>query len=145
MRITDSQIRAGLIEQTADLRYSIKSQGLRELLAQHGHDAMQCVQIGCDQGNDVSIDLVLGDATAIRMNYREHYRTRQAIRITDWELLTYSDREMEMAKNIVSHNDNSFDKDVRTFFDEIMAGNDSSLPPLKWGDRMWHAFESPPD
>ena len=30
-------------------------------------------------------------------------------------------------------------------FDQNMAATDSVLPPLQWGDRMWHAFEQPPD
>lgn len=145
MQVPDSVIRADLIEQTAELRYAVASQGLRELLAQRGHDAMRSIQIACDQGDDVSIDLVLEDSSAVRLNYREHYRTRQAIRIVDWEPLRYSDRELEMAKNLVTQCDNTFESDVRLYFDENMAETDSLLPPLQWGDRMWHAFEQPPD
>ncbi len=100
MLVRDSEIRENLIDQTAGLRFSVKSQGLRDLLSERGHDAMKCLQIACDQGDDVSIDLVLDDATAVRLNYREHYRTRQAIRIVAWEPLNYSDRELEMAKQL---------------------------------------------
>lgn len=142
---SDSEIRADLVEQTADLRYSLKSKGLRHLLAERGHDPMQCIQMGCDQGNDVSIDLVLDDTTAVRLNYREHYRTRQAVRIVEWDTLNDTDRETEMCRQIVSNTDSEFDNDVRQFFDQHMAADDGPLPPLNWGDRLWHAFESPPD
>ena len=145
MLVPDSEIRANLIEQTAELRYSVASDGLRQLLAHRGHDAMRSVQMSCDQGDDVSIDLVLDDATAVRLNYREHYRTRQAIRIVDWEPLSYSDRELEMAKCIVSGGDPTFDHDVQLYFDHNLAETDSVLPPLHWGDRMWHVFEQPPE
>lgn len=145
MLVPDSEIRENLIDQTASLRYSVKSQGLRDLLSERGHDAMKCLQMACDQGDDVSIDLVLDDATAVRLNYREHYRTRQAIRIVDWEPLNYSDRELELAKHVVRDSDPAFDNDVRVYFNKYLAVADSELPPLKWGDRMWHAFEQPPD
>jgi hypothetical protein len=145
MLVPDSDIRENMIQQTAELRYSVASAGLRELLAQRGHQALRSVQLACDQGDDVSIDLVLDDATAVRLNYREHYRTRQAIRIVDWEPLGYSDREMELAKCIVLHGDPTFDDNVRLYFDDNLAETDSALPPLQWGDRLWHAFEQPPD
>ena len=145
MLVPDSEIRENLIAQTAQLRYSIASEGLRELLTQRGHDAFRCVQMACDQGDDVSIDLVLDDSTTVRLNYREHFRTRQAICIVDWESLEYDDRELRMAREIVTNNDDAFDKDVRVYFDDHIAENDSLLLPLKWGDRMWHAFEHPPD
>ena len=87
MLVPDSEVRENLVAQTAQLRYSIASEGLRELLTQRGHDTLRCIQMGCDQGDDVSIDLVLDDSSAVRLNYREHYRTRQAIRIVAWEPL----------------------------------------------------------
>ena len=145
MSIPDSEIRSNIVAQTAKLRFSVASQGLRELLAERGHDALKCVQMGCDQGDDVSIDVVLDDTTVVRLNYREHYRTRQAIRIVDWELLDYDDREVKMARDAVTQNDMTLDNDVHVYFNENIADNDSLLPPLEWGDRMWHAFEQPPD
>ena len=145
MLIPDSEIRENLVAQTAQLRYSIASEGLRDLMTQKGHDALRCIQMACDPGDDVAIDLVMDDSTAVRLNYREHYRTRQAIRIVEWEPLAHDDRELTMAREIVTHSDTAFDRDVRVYFDEHIADNDALLPPLKWGDRMWHAFEQPPD
>ena len=103
MLVPDSEIRENLVAQTAQLRYSVASEGLRDLLTQQGHDALRCIQLACDQGDDVSIDLVLDNSTAVRLNYREHYRTRQAIRIVVWEPLECDDRELKMAREIVTH------------------------------------------
>lgn len=145
MRIPDSEIRANLVAQTVDLRFSVKSQGLRNLLSERGHDPMRCIQIACDQGDDVSLELVLEDSTAVRINYREHYRSRQAIRVVDWEILDGTDREIEMCQKIVSSRDFEFNDDVREYFAQQLATEDAPLPGLNWGDRPWHAFESPPD
>jgi hypothetical protein len=106
---------------------------------------MKSVQLGCDQGDDVSVDIVLSDSNSVQLNYREHYRTRQAIRIVDWQQLTHTDREMEMAKSIVSQGDATFDEEVRLHFRAHMAEHDSPLAPLKWRDRLWHGLEEPPE
>ena len=142
---TDSEIRSNLIEQTADLRFSVRSVGLRNLLIARGYDPMKSVKLGCDQGDDVLIYIVLSDSTAVQLNYREHYRTRQAIRIVDWQKLTYNDRELEMAKSIVSQDDATFDEEVRLHFRAHMADHDSPLAPLDLGDRLWHEPDEPPE
>lgn len=143
--MSDSEIRAELIQQTAEFRYSVRCKGLRDLLLERGHDATACVQLTCDPGDDVSIDLILDDGTLVRLNYREHYRTRQAIKIVGWETLDIDDPETVLGKKLASNNDSVFDDEVRDYFHQNIADTDKPLPPLEWGDRIWHSFETPPD
>ena len=108
--MSDSEIREDLVAETARLRFSVSAQGLRDLLAERGHDAMKCVKLGCDQGDDVCVYLVLDDSSAVQLNYREHYRTRQAIRIVDWEPLDCDDRDVDIARDAVAKREESFAK-----------------------------------
>ena len=137
MLISDEEHRTNIIDQTAELRHSVKSDGLRHLLRERGYDPQACLRLSCDQGDDVNKTLVLPDGTVVSVDYREHYETRQAIRFTDWSVKTYSDREIELAREIVSASDSSvFDTDVLRYFNENLAASDHPLPPLKEGDRI---------
>jgi hypothetical protein len=89
---------------------------------------------------------VLPDGTLILADYREHYRTRQATGFTQWEVETWSDREVELCREIASSQDTkAFDDEVRRYYDEQVAPTDGPLPPLEWGDRLWHMWEKQPD
>jgi len=142
--VPDEEIVANVVAQTADLRFSVKSNGLRHLLRERGIDALKCLQISCDQGDDVRITLVLPDGTVVNADYREHHETRQAIRFEEWKIQTYSDRELDLCREILAGDTSAFDGDVLRYFEEHLEATDASLPPLKWGDRIWHHFEQPP-
>jgi hypothetical protein len=89
--------------------------------------------------------LVLPDGTVVNADYREHFETRQAIRFTVWNVEGLSNRDIELARAIVGASDSSrFDSDVRRYFDDNLAASDSPLPPMRWGDQMWHLWEKPP-
>jgi hypothetical protein len=145
MLISDDDHRLNIVVQTANLRYSVKSDGLRALLREKGYDPNKCLQLSCDQGDDVNITLVLPDGSVVNGDYREHFETRQAIRFTEWNIEGFSDREIELARAIVRAPDSTkFDTDVRRYFDLKLAATDGPLPPLQWGDRFWHHWEKPP-
>jgi hypothetical protein len=143
--VSDEEIVNDIVLQTAQLRHSNTSRGLRELLASRGIDPMKCLQIACDQGDDVNVTLILSDGTIVNADYREHPETRQAWKISDWQIRSYTDREIEICREIVLSNDqHEFDASVKRCYDTEVAATDHPLPPLKWGDRMWHALEPPP-
>jgi hypothetical protein len=145
MPISDDKHWLNIAAQTAVLRYSVKSDGLRALLRERGHDPNKCIQLSCEQGDDVSITLVLPDCTVVNAEYREHFETRQALRFTEWNVEGFSNREIELARAILGTSASSeFDSDVRRYFDDNLAATDTLLPPLQWGDRMWHHWEKPP-
>jgi hypothetical protein len=123
---------ANVVAHTAELRYSVRYGGVRKLIRERGYDPQRCLLISCDQGNDVSITLVLPNGTVVAADYREDHETRQAARFVDWEVQDYSDRELELCREIVSTDDTSpFDEDVRRYFDETLAAEDLPLPPLQ--------------
>jgi hypothetical protein len=97
-----------------------------------------------DQGDDVNTVIVLGAGTIVDLDYREHYLTRQAIRFTEWHVGNYNDGYIELARQIVGGGDHDFDADVRSYYEKEIAPHDKPLPPLKWGDRLWHMWEEPP-
>ena len=142
--MTDADEIENFVVQTAELRFSVKSDGLRQLLKARGHDPAAVIQHSCDHGDDVHIGLYLEDGSAVSLDYREHYQTRQAIKIASWEMKEYSDREAELANQILSGDTTDFDREVRAYFDRELASSDAALPPLSWGDREWHAWESKP-
>jgi hypothetical protein len=143
--VSDEEMRADFVAQTAMLRYSVRDVGLRNLLRQRNVDPMTCLQIGCEQGDDVGITLVLRDGRIVNADYREHYQTRQAISFSEWSVETYTDREIELARRIAVAADTSqFDDEVQLFFEENIAATDGPLAPLRWGDRVWHFLEKPP-
>ena len=135
-----------ILAQTAALRFSVASRGLRRLLRGRGVDPMRCLQLSCNQGDDVKITLVIPDGVLVNADYREHYRTRQAIRFVEWTVENEMDSEAELCRDILSDavRRSRFDEEVRRYFYEHVAATDRPLPPLAWGDRMWHAFEDPP-
>src|SRR5262245_56200224 len=145
MLISDEEHRRNIVAQTADLRYSVKSNGLRALLREKGYDPSKCLQLSCDQGDDVNVTLVLPDGSVVNADYREHVETRQAMQFTQWNVEGFSDRETELARAIVAAPGSSeFDAKVRQYHDSNLAATDGPLPPLRWGDRMWHYWEKPP-
>jgi hypothetical protein len=92
-----------------------------------------------------SVTLVLPDGSVVNADYREHFESRQAIRFTEWKVEGFTDSETELARAIIEAPDSSmFDDDVRRYFESNLAATDAPLPPLHWGDRMWHHWETPP-
>ena len=85
--VSDVEIVNDIVSQTAELRHSKMSLGLRELLASRGIDPMKCLQIACDQGDDVNVTLILPDGTIVNADYREHPETRQAWKFSEWQKL----------------------------------------------------------
>lgn len=129
---SDTERMANIVDQTAVLRYSVVYDGVRTLLQERGYDPRKCLLISCGQGNDVNITLVLPDGTVVNTDYREDRETRQAVRFVDWEVLDYSDREIELCREILAKDDTSqFDADVRRYFEENLAVADRPLPMLK--------------
>ena len=66
------------------------------------------------------------------LDYREHCQTcqtRQAIKIMSWEVEDSSDRESELANQILSGDTTGFDREVRLYFDRELSSSDSALPP----------------
>ena len=145
MLILDDDYRQKIVAHTAALRYSVKSNGLRVLLREKGYDPSKSLQLSCEQGDDVNVTLVLPDGSVANADYREHFETRQAMRFTQWNVEGFSEREIELARAITAAPDSSkFDDDVRRYFESHLAASDAPLPPLRWGDRMWHYWENPP-
>ena len=141
---TSDELRSNLVAQTAELWWSVKAEGFRRLLREKGYDPTRCIQVCCDQGDDVHKVLVLGDGTIVDLEYREHYLTRQAIRITRWNVEVHRDRDIELARQILSTEDHDFEAEVRSYYEKEIVPRDKPLPPLKWGDRPWHWWEKPP-
>lgn len=116
--VSDDEYMANIVAQTADLRYSEESRGLRQLLQERGLDPLKCLQISCDQGDDVAITLVLPDGTVVGADYRWDYDARQAVKFVAWYVKNYVDREIELCRAIVAGNDTSgFDESVRACFE----------------------------
>lgn len=144
--VSDEEIVNNIVSQTAKLRHSVMSAGLRDLLASRGIDPLKCLQISCDQGDDVNVTLILPEGTVVIADYREHPGTRQAWKFSDWQIRSYSDREFELCHEIVlSEDQREFDDMVQHHYNIEIAKTDRPLPPLEWGDRLWHAVENPPE
>ncbi len=128
--ISDSEHLAGIVHGTAQLRYAVIFHGLRSLLQERGIDPLKCFLLSLDQGNDVNITVMLPDGRVVNADFREDHETRQAIRFVAWEVQTYSDRDVELCREILSRDDTSeFDADVRRYFEEHLAATDKGLPP----------------
>ncbi|MCE9554161.1 MAG: hypothetical protein K8T91_12400 [Planctomycetes bacterium] len=127
--IPDDEFLENVVAQTANLRYSVKWDGLRQLLDERGYDPLKCLLISCDQGLDVNITLVLPDGTIIDADYREDSETRQATRFEQWQASEHSDREIELCREILASDTSHFDANVRCYFDERLSANDMPLPP----------------
>ena len=143
--VSDHEIRNNIVSQTADFRFSSNSIGIRELIATRGYDPMRCFQLSCDQGDDVNLTLFLSDGVLVNLDYREHPRTRQAMNISQWEILDYDDRETQLCRKILNDNSSEFDESVRKHYEDNKDSMNSALPPLEWGDRTWHTWEQPPE
>ena len=63
--MVENDVRNDIIAQTAKLRFSVRSEGLQDLLRQRGLDPNRCFQVSCNQGDDVCICLVLPDGTIV--------------------------------------------------------------------------------
>jgi hypothetical protein len=141
----DEEILDGFIGPTAELRHSPNWEGFRSLLREYGFDPLKCFLLSCEAGDDVGATLVLPDGRVASADFREHYQTRQAIRITRWSIDDYSDREVELARSILkSPGSTAFDVQAHAYYDEKIASVDAPLPPLEWGARPWHHWEGPP-
>ncbi|MCB1089759.1 MAG: hypothetical protein KDM63_22150, partial [Verrucomicrobiae bacterium] len=68
-----------------------------------------------------------------------------AITITEWDIEDYSDRAIELAREIIQGDTTEFDRQVRAFFESELQSKDAPLPPLEWGDRPWHTWEAKPE
>jgi len=127
---TNDEDRLNIVVQTAYLRHSVRYEGLRILLQSRGYVAKQCLQLSCDQGYDVNITLVLPDGTLVIADYREDPISRQATEFSNWIIEQYCDREIEIARAIVSESDTSqFDNEVFEYFKNNLANTDGPLPP----------------
>ena len=127
---SDDAIRQDIIIQTAELRWSVRSNGLRRLLQEKGYAPDKCIQTACDQGDDVNLEVVLNDGTVVNLDYREDRLTRQATGFTGWEVRTGRlNSETEMALRILHTRDKRFDEDVLAYYMKNMAELDRPLPP----------------
>jgi hypothetical protein len=128
--ISDKERLHNIVDQTAGLRFSVASDGLRRLLRERGIDPLKCLQISCDPGNEVNITLLLPDGSIVSADYRLDRETRQAASFNGWTFENYSDREIELCREILSQSDTSeFDADVRRCFEMNLAARDRPLPP----------------
>jgi hypothetical protein len=126
----DEDLLADIVAQTAEFRYRICWAGGRRLLAERGIDPMRCLQLSCDQGDDVNGTLVLPDGVVVVFDMREDPRTRELASISRWEPVGWEDREVAIAREIVSSPDpSSFDKRVRDYFVDHWMDRDAPLPP----------------
>lgn len=117
--MTDSERLSGVIAQTADLRYSTRSDGIRRLLRDRGYEPQRCLQIGCDQGRGVLFTLILPDGTVVSADCRYDRETLDVSHLLEWNVETYSDRKIELCREVLSKDDTSeFDAMVRQYFDE---------------------------
>ncbi len=142
---SDDYYRDNLVRQTADLRYSVRWEGVRSLLKHRGLDPLKCLLISCDQGDDVAITLALPDGTIVNADFREHYKTRQAIRFVNWETAAGGGREFDIARSLAASDTLPFGEAVHEFYERELREDDRPLRPLNWGDRAWHSWEQRPE
>ncbi|HZN67197.1 MAG TPA: hypothetical protein VFB66_18050 [Tepidisphaeraceae bacterium] len=127
---SEEELLADIVAQTAEFRYRICWAGGRRLVEQRGIDPMRCLQLSCDQGDDVNGTLVLPDGTVINFDMREDPKTRELVSVSRWEPVSYQDREVAIAREIVSAPDSSsFDRRVRDYFEKHWMHRDAPLPP----------------
>jgi hypothetical protein len=128
----DEELLADIVAQTAEFRYRIRWAGGRRLLAERGIDPMRCLQLSCDQGDDVNGTLVLPDGNVVEFDMREDPRTRELVSISRWQPITLVCREVAIAREIVSSPDPSpFDRRVHDHFVERWMDRDAPLPPRR--------------
>ena len=133
--------RGNIVAQSAELRQSVKEEGLRTLLRQRGYDPLRCVQVACDQGDDVHKVLILSDGTIVDIEYLECPRTRQAVSFSRWDVTYAADEEIEvrchedsehkLARELVTREPDAseLDNEIRAYFDKHLAADDRPLPP----------------
>jgi len=127
---SDEDLLADIVAQTAEFRYRMCWAGARRLLEGRGIDPLRCLWLGCDQGDDVNGTLVLPDGSLIDFDMREDPKTRELISISKWEPVAWEDREVAVARGVVSAPDrSSFDRRVRDYFEEHWMHRDAPLPP----------------
>ena len=74
--------------------------------------------------------LLLPDGSLIDFDMREDPKTRELISISKWEPVAWEDREVAVARGVVSVPDcSSFDRRVRDYFEEHWMHRDVPLPP----------------
>ncbi|MCR9118732.1 MAG: hypothetical protein NXI22_17490, partial [bacterium] len=130
--VSDDELIQDVVLQTAEFRYSTRSQGLRRLVARKGFDPMRCLLVGCDQGDDVNVSLVLPDGTLVDADYREDPQTRQASEFTRWRTDSSTDRDIELCRQIIrGANLAELDSQVCRAFHSHFAATDRRLPAIE--------------
>ncbi|MDB2687184.1 hypothetical protein N9Y42_08220 [Mariniblastus sp.] len=115
--ISDDEHMRNIISQTAVMRHSAKDSELRRILSERGCDPQECLLISCGQGFDVRVTLILQDGTIVDADYGVDPATQQATGIQEWEVLDYSDREIELCRKILSNDTAEFNDAVQRHFD----------------------------
>jgi hypothetical protein len=119
-----------VVAQTAEFRYRVCWAGGRRLVEELGLDPFACIQTSCDQGNDVEGTLVLPDGRVVVFDMKEDPTTRQLVRISRWEYVSYGDRHARAAQAVLAGGDTAwFDQRVREYFEVHWKGRDRPLPP----------------
>jgi hypothetical protein len=124
-----------LIDLTSQFRFKVSWAGARKLLADRGTDPQQIIMLGCDKGDDVSVDLVLPGGKFIRCDFQEDPKTRQKGAIFSWEELEWDPVEdlEEIALAVEVSNSpylcECFDRAVLAYFDFHYRQTDKELPP----------------
>jgi hypothetical protein len=130
--ITDEERLQSIIALTAEFRYRICWMGARKLLQERGIDPMSVLQLSCDQGFDVHTDLLLPGGELVDVDFIDDPNTRELVSVNRWEVATWSDRQVELARQMISPTEKpDFDRRVQQYFNEHWRGKDLPLPPVK--------------
>ncbi len=128
LTITDEERMQDIIAQTAEFRFRICWQGAHALLRGRGIDPLRVLRLSCDQGDDVNTDLVLPDGVLVNVDFKENPKTREFVSISEWRMANWSDRDVELARQIVGSGDTTeFDQKVQRYFDQNWRDQDAPL------------------
>jgi hypothetical protein len=103
-------------------------------MTERGFDPSRSIQATCDQGNNVNAIFILQDGLVVSCDFREDSTTRQAVSITNWEVIptTSTDEDAySLAAEILTDSGlrDAFDRAVLAYFDFHLRQNDRPLPP----------------
>jgi hypothetical protein len=109
------------LDQTAALRFSLKWESVRQLLAIHGVAAAQTILFSCDHagGPDMSVWLALPDGSIIDAIMREDAASLRYTSIVQWRTVEPTDDEMLLARRITMTSElaAAFAKAVESYYD----------------------------
>ena len=127
-RFTDSELYDDLVRLTAEFRYRICWSGTRALFAERQIDPLRCIVLGVDQGDDVNLVLMLPDGRIADTNAREDPETRQSTHFASFDIVSYVNRETELASAVIAGEYPKFDSDVADWYDSHWREIDEPLP-----------------